>query len=719
MKMYSFIFAVTCLLTGLVTAGTIHVPADQPTIQTGIDSASTRDTVLVADGTYFENIDFKGKAITVASHYAVDQDTMHIKNTVIDGSKASNSDNASVVYFKSGEDTTSLLTGFTITGGKGSKTGGTVFGKKINGGGIFCQKSAARIVHNIIRDNSAIGKQESGGGGIYATPDNNLDKLLIIEDNLFLRNHAESSVDEAAGGAVWTDMNTRAHYNIFLDNTCNGQKVCSGAALAGGGYAPGRYEMSFCHNIVKNNVCTTNLKGGWSHGAVITVYNKNTIKNNHFVGNKNEGASSRARSSALMVYESNTNTLIAKNRFVQNRHHSLVDSYWGAALFVQNSTQVLVDDNLFEENSCKAGPGVYFFRSEGTIRNNTITKNPAIEFAAGLESYQSKLLVENNTISKNECTKDGGSGSVWLIESTGVLQNNLIIRNKASRGAGIGVWVILNNSIKQNFFPENNSSWLRDNCLYRAARDSSLDVDGLVLINKTICHNTGWQGGGLYMNGWNVYAFNNIFWGNNSSFNSQQIFRDRGSGKLTIQNCVVENGWASGDNILDTDPLLDESTWELTEDSPCIGSGILEMDIDGQLFVCPCYDLYGNERPMSSLSNPDIGSVENALDFPSGVSKAQSTLPNEFRLLQNYPNPFNPSTTIEYDVPSNQLVKLRIYDLLGRHIRTLTETHHNAGRYSITWDAVDERGKGVPAGVYLCRLQSGDVSRTIKMVLVR
>ena len=719
MKMYSFIFAVTCLLTGLVTAGTIHVPADQPTIQAGIDSASTGDTVVVAEGTYYENINFKGKAITVASHYIVDQDTSHISKTIIDGSNASNADRASVVYFESGEDTTSVLLGLTITGGKGSKTGGSPFGKKINGGGIFCQKSGARIAHNIIRDNSAIGKQESGGGGVYATPDKNLDTWIIIEANLFLRNQAESSVDEAAGGAVWTDMNTRVHNNIFLGNTCNGNAAATGAALAGGGYAPARYEMSFCHNTVKENVCTTNLKGQWSLGAVISVYNKNTIKDNVFIGNNTGGSFARARSAALMIYDAKLNTVIANNRFIKNFHSSLVDSYWGAALFVQNSTHVFVDDNLFEENLCKAGPGIYFFQSEGTIRNNTITKNRATEFAAGLESYQSKLLVENNTISKNECTKNGGTGSVWLIESTGVLQNNLIIRNKASRGAGIGVWVRPNNSIKQNLFPENNSSWLRDDCLYRAAQDSLPDVDGLVLINNTICHNTGWQGGGLYMNGWNVYAFNNIMWKNNTSFNSQQIFRARGSGKLTITNCVIENGWVSGEHILDTDPLLDESTWELTEDSPCIGSGILEMDIDGHLFACPGIDLYGNERPMSALSNPDIGAVENALDFPSGVSKAQSTLPNVFRLSQNYPNPFNPSTIIEYDVPSSQHVQLVIYDLLGRHIRTLTDTHHKAGRYGITWNAVDDHGKAAPAGVYLCRLQSGDVSRTIKMVLVR
>ncbi|MBS3742671.1 MAG: hypothetical protein KGY74_11170 [Candidatus Cloacimonetes bacterium] len=107
-------------ITTLCSATIINIPTDYNTIQEGINAAFNFDTVLVDTGTYVENINFNGKNITVASKFLTTQDTIYISETVIDGGGSDR-----VVTFESGEDSTALLSGFTIT--NGSYDSGVVF----------------------------------------------------------------------------------------------------------------------------------------------------------------------------------------------------------------------------------------------------------------------------------------------------------------------------------------------------------------------------------------------------------------------------------------------------------------------------------------------------------------------------------------------------------------------------------------------------------------
>jgi hypothetical protein len=96
------------------------------------------------------------------------------------------------------------------------------------------------------------------------------------------------------------------------------------------------------------------------------------------------------------------------------------------------------------------------------------------------------------------------------------------------------------------------------------------------------------------------------------------------------------------------------------------------------------------------------------------VASVQTVERQGYRLLQNYPNPFNPGTTIGYRLPAAGSVRLEIFDMLGRVIETLAQGKQNPGEHSVRWDAT-----GVPAGVYLCRLEAGGFVRTVRLVLVR
>ena len=94
-------------------------------------------------------------------------------------------------------------------------------------------------------------------------------------------------------------------------------------------------------------------------------------------------------------------------------------------------------------------------------------------------------------------------------------------------------------------------------------------------------------------------------------------------------------------------------------------------------------------------------------------------LPDKHSLHQNYPNPLNPETIISYDLPENIFVNITIYDLLGRQVKTLVNQVQNAGFNSIQWNATNDYGEPVSAGIYLYQIQAGTFYQTRKMALLR
>ena len=94
---------------------------------------------------------------------------------------------------------------------------------------------------------------------------------------------------------------------------------------------------------------------------------------------------------------------------------------------------------------------------------------------------------------------------------------------------------------------------------------------------------------------------------------------------------------------------------------------------------------------------------------------------NEYSIggIFNYPNPFNPVTKLRYTILKNGLVSIIIYDMLGRQVKTLVNQTQNAGYASVIWDATNDYGKPVSAGIYLYQIQTGEYIQTKKMVLLK
>ena len=116
--------------------------------------------------------------------------------------------------------------------------------------------------------------------------------------------------------------------------------------------------------------------------------------------------------------------------------------------------------------------------------------------------------------------------------------------------------------------------------------------------------------------------------------------------------------------------------------------------------------LYMNPTP--GLSNTTIMNVEE-----------NELYPISFTISQNYPNPFNPNTTINYEVFNDSKVNIEVFDISGRTVKELTNDHHNIGKYTVQWNAVDDNGQKVSAGLYFYSISSEYLTETKKMILLK
>ena len=94
-------------------------------------------------------------------------------------------------------------------------------------------------------------------------------------------------------------------------------------------------------------------------------------------------------------------------------------------------------------------------------------------------------------------------------------------------------------------------------------------------------------------------------------------------------------------------------------------------------------------------------------------------MPSDVILYQNYPNPFNPFTNLMYELPYDSFITITIYDILGNVVNNLVDTYMGSGYNSVQWDATNNQGQPVSAGVYLYSVLAGEFRQTKKMILLK
>lgn len=252
-----------CLPPLAIGQSTIHIPADQPSIQAGINAAKNGDTVLIAPGTYFENIDFLGKAITVTSSDGA-------AKTIIDGGGK-----GTTVIFKNYEPRAAILSNLTIT--HGDSNGGS---SNFPGGGVGIFESQPTLLNNIITQNycqNIVSEQ--------AAP--------LIQGNIVSSSLTPEKCSVSLTGGIFLGGNLQFSSNfdssdgypaIILGNTI--ENNTTGQSGDGGGDGGPGIAIWGGSPLIQGNIIRNNVTRSGSGGAVNVVYgSKISIVQNLIYGN--------------------------------------------------------------------------------------------------------------------------------------------------------------------------------------------------------------------------------------------------------------------------------------------------------------------------------------------------------------------------------------------------------------------------------------------------
>jgi len=477
----------------------LNVPIDFPTIQAGMDAALVGDVVLVADGIYYENIDFKGKSITVASHYWLDGNERHVYNTQIRGSQPNHPAFGSVVLFVSGENQNSILTGFTIT--RGSGTLAEI--KRIRcGGGIFCFNSSPQIRHNRIIENTVSYPNLSYGGGICCLWETvQPSQTVVIEDNVIEDNQASGGIAAYGGGiyvsqsAIINNNRISSNRSLSSDNHSYGGGICCNSPT----------NLSFRFEILENevtgNLAKTTSRPHIAMGGGMAIWQgtvelcSNLVMDNHLSSdNLNRGA-------GLFLFRLTENSAIHHNRFCSNSP---------------------VASELYPSEQCFGG-GIHLMDTKG-------------------------ILIENNCIRWNVASSGGGLG---LDHSSMTFQNNVILGNIAYQDGG-GIYLLKRiDQPDSAVVPEDGTAenLLAGNNLfefYPAEESELIDANPEVfptpkLYNNTFTQNKARKGGALFSYKADAELINTILWGDQATVAGPEIQVHYGS--VYLNYCDIQYGW--------------------------------------------------------------------------------------------------------------------------------------------------------------------------------
>lgn len=405
----------------------IHVPGDHSTIQRAIDAAEAGDTVLVDEGTYYENLEIYEKAIILGSQSLIDGDTSHISRTIINGSRPLDPEKGAVVMIKDAPNSNTAIVGFTLCGGKGVWDEWLTYGTFFLSGGILLKNCGATIRNNIIEKN-IVDDTVAVCSAMYLELGES--DTLILRDNIIRRNELHSGM--AGNAAVTIEVAKKTFIRVFNNTISNNFNESSfiyklhGGGMCLHGYYTGGADAEIYNNIISNNEMHCHYSCG---GGMYVVYQKLDndpiipmqikIFNNVISGNYSEdvGGGIGIWNMAIGLGQSSANPIepvIYNNTIVNNRAAS------GSGIFNYNGNVAMFNNILWDSIYTAEGSEIFmdsllYYPDWGW----PVSKNYGIIHASnniirggweGLHTFEAAPLVDEQTFELSSESVGIGNG---------------------------------------------------------------------------------------------------------------------------------------------------------------------------------------------------------------------------------------------------------------------------------------------------------------------
>jgi len=718
------------LLLGLLLCGTassshaavIHVPGDQPTIQDAFNAANLfGDVIELADGTY---TGASNRDILFDKHVTVRSASGDPTTCIIDCQSLGRA------FLFDGVVSAARLEGVTIINGVADQ-----------GGGIAFTNSSATVVNCRILGNVA---NNIGGGGI-AVDDGGSPTLIncVISGNTRVGIGIKGGGVLVAGGSTPTFVNCTLSGNSAWDASAifslNTGTVTTLVNCIVWGNAYGQTGVDIQNSIgAVTNITYSDVEDGFAGTGNIDVSpgfldadgaddTPGTLDDDVRIG-KFSPCTDAGDNSATGLTGILTD-IGGGDRFVDDAN--VVDTGNGAAPLVDLGAHERQEDSVSlmihvpaDAATIQAGIDLAQFGDEVVVADGTytgpgnrdlsVTKDITVRSASGDPAL---CIVDCEQASKG-LTFTGTSAVARLVGIT-------ITNGLAAQGAGISF---------------SGSDAVVENCRILQNTTNSVggggmgvdDLSSPTIVNCTLVGNTrvglGVSGGGAFVTGQSTPTFVNCTFTANSGYDASAVY-SVGSGTVTtLVNCIVWGNapGVSGDPIKDNssttivtysdveggnagagnlsvNPIFADADYRIAPISPCIDAGD-----NGAVSVSEDYD--GHQRIFDGDGNMtavvDMGAFEYGAGPVVGIPGDAS--PSAGVLLRVWPNPARGGSHIGFALSRPGYVRVDVFDVAGRRVRTLLDGSLGAGDHEVIWDGRDARGAVAGAGVYFLRLASPD-----------